>query len=118
MSAEDGCWGAADGCSLTADGCALAADVPEGSADLCVEADARRGLVHHGPLVASVNGELFANRRKFEYDVCHGERVPCELARVVCKDEADRCEEATFDGQDSAVGRKDAAVSCANAAFG
>jgi hypothetical protein len=44
--------------------------------------------------------------------------VPCELARVVCKDEADRCEEATFDGQDSAVGRKDAAVSCANAAFG
>jgi hypothetical protein len=61
MSAEDGCLG-------TADGCSLAAVVSDGAAAVCVETDARRRLVHHGPLFAFVRGELSATGHKILHD--------------------------------------------------
>jgi hypothetical protein len=51
-----------------ADGCALVADVPDGAAVVCVEPDACRGVVRHGPLFASATEQLSANVRKPEHD--------------------------------------------------
>jgi hypothetical protein len=115
---HDGCTSAVDGCLGAADGCSLAADIPDGAAAVRVDADARRGFVRHRPLVATVSGELSGNGREVEHDGWHDAPVLCELARVAREDEADECEQATFDRGDAAVGREGAADGRKGAAVG
>ena len=116
--AHHGCIDAEDGCFDATDGCSLAAAMRESAADGRVDADARRRLVHDGPLFASVTEEFSASGCKLVHDGCHEAPVVCELAGIARESADDGCEKAIVDRRDVAVACEDAAVGCRDAAVG